>query len=75
MTGPVGDEMTDVNVKVPALEKLLDYVASGIGAVAGPILAKWKARRNAGARVIEAEGRCRHHADPCRCAGGGSTFS
>jgi len=50
--------VTDVNVnlKVPALEKLLDYAASGIGAVAGPMLAKWKACRNAGARVIEAEG-------------------
>lgn len=61
--------MTDVNVnlKVPALEKLLDYAASGIGAVAGPMLAGWKARRdaeakritgraNADARVIEAKG-------------------
>ena len=27
--------MVDLNVKVPALEKLLDYTASGIGAVAG----------------------------------------
>ena len=33
--------MVDVNVnlKVPALEKLVDYTASGIGAVAGPMLA------------------------------------
>ena len=29
--------MVDVNVKVPALEKLVDYTASGIGAVAGPM--------------------------------------
>ena len=29
----------DVNIKVPALEKLLDYAASGIGSVAGPMLA------------------------------------
>lgn len=59
--------MTDVNLKVPAFEKLLDYVASGIGAVAGPMLAGWKARRdaeakritartNADTRLIEAEG-------------------
>jgi len=27
----------DVNLKVPALEKLLDIVASGIGSVAGPM--------------------------------------
>ena len=45
--------MVDVNVKVPALEKLLDYTASGIGAVAGPMLAPWKARKEAKARLIE----------------------
>ncbi len=28
----------DVNIKGPALEKLLDYAASGIGSVAGPML-------------------------------------
>ncbi len=48
----------DVNVKftVPALEKLVDYAASGIGAVAGPMLAPWKAGREAKARRIEAGG-------------------
>ena len=45
--------MVDVNLKVPALEKLMDYVASGIGAVAGPMLAPWKARKEAEARRIE----------------------
>ena len=45
--------MVDVNLKVPALEKLLDYAASGIGAVAGTILAPWKARREAEARLIK----------------------
>ena len=45
--------MVDVNLKVPALEKLLDYAASGIGAVAGPMLAPWKARKEAEARRIE----------------------
>ena len=34
--------MVDVNLKVPALEKLVDYAASGIGAVAGPMLAPWE---------------------------------
>lgn len=44
--------MVDVNLKVPAIEKLLDYAASGIGAVAGPMLASWKARKEAEARLI-----------------------
>ena len=46
--------MVEVNLTVPALEKLVDYTASGIGAVAGPMLAPWKARREAEARLIEA---------------------
>ena len=46
----------DVNltVRVPALEKLTDYVASGIGSVAGSLLATWKARRMAEALQIQA---------------------
>ena len=40
--------------KVPAIEKLLDYTASGIGAVAGPMLLPWKTGREAKARIIEA---------------------
>lgn len=44
--------MVDVNLKVPALEKLLDYTASGIGAVAGPMLAPWRARQDAKAKLI-----------------------
>ena len=47
--------MVDVNLKVPALEKLMDYAASGIGAVAGPMLAPWKARKEAEARLIGAK--------------------
>ena len=35
--------MADLKLSVPAIEKLLDYVASGIGAVAGPVLLPWKA--------------------------------
>ena len=48
--------MVDVNLKVPALEKLMDYTASGIGAIAGPMLAPWKAGREAKAKLIEAKG-------------------
>ena len=41
---------------VPGLEKLIDVVASGIGSVAGPMLAPWRARREREAKLIEAEG-------------------
>lgn len=44
----------DLNVK--ALEKLLDYAASGIGSVAGSMLAPWRARREAQAKEIAAQG-------------------
>ena len=47
--------MVDVNVKVQALEMLLKYAASGIGAVAGPMLAPWRARKEAEAKLIETE--------------------
>ena len=46
----------DPNAMVRALEKLLDYTASGIGAVAGPMLAPWRARREAAALQIAAQG-------------------
>ena len=46
----------DVDIKVPALEKLLDYAASGIGSVAGPMLAPWKASRDARVKLISAQG-------------------
>ena len=45
--------MLDLNV--PAIEKLVDYTASGIGAIAGPILAPWRASREGKARVIVAK--------------------
>ena len=41
---------------VRALDKLLDYTASGIGAVAGPMLAPWQARREADALRIATQG-------------------
>ena len=46
----------DVNLRVPAIEKLLDYAASGIGSIAGPMLASWRARREANAKRIAAAG-------------------
>ena len=48
--------MVDVNVTltVPGFEKLVDVTASGIGAVAGPMLARWTARQHAAAKLIEA---------------------
>ena len=64
--------MVDVNImiKIPAVEKLLEYVASGIGASTGPMLAPWKARGTAKAAQIEAQGeaeakriKARGHAD------------
>ena len=47
--------MVDVNLKVRALEKLVDYTASGIGAVAGSMLAPWRARQDAKAKLIRAQ--------------------
>ena len=43
--------MPDLTMKVPAIEKLLDYTATGIGAVAGPMLANWKASREGRAKL------------------------
>ena len=45
-----------MNVSVPFLEKLLQYAASGIGSVAGPMLAPWKASREVKANKILALG-------------------
>ena len=42
-------------IKIKALAKLLDYTASGIGAVAGPMLATWKAGKEAEAKRITAQ--------------------
>ena len=48
--------MPDINLslKVPAIEKLIDYGASGVGAIAGPMLAPWRASREAQARLASA---------------------
>ena len=46
--------MAEINLKVPAVEKLMDYTAIGIGAVAGPMLAPWKASREGQAKLTSA---------------------
>ena len=46
----------DINLKIPAIEKLLDLTASGIGHhIARPYLAPWKARQEAKSKLIAAE--------------------
>ena len=35
--------MAEFEIKIPGIEKLLDYLASGVGAVAGPLLLPWRA--------------------------------
>ena len=47
--------MADITLTVPALDKLLDYVASGVGAIAGPLLAPWRASQEGKARVNTAK--------------------
>lgn len=44
-----------MNITVSAFEKLVDYAASGIGAVAGSMLAPWMAKQQAKAKSIEAK--------------------
>ena len=46
----------DLASLVPGIIKLAEYAASGIGSVAGPMLASWKARREANAKLIAAKG-------------------
>ena len=45
----------DITLKIPAIEQLLNLTASGIGSVAGPMLARWQARQLGKARQIAAE--------------------
>ena len=49
------DLSANANVKVSALDKLIDYVASGIGATAGVALAPWRASQEGKARIIAAK--------------------
>ena len=50
------DLNVNVTVKVPGLKKLSDVAASGIGAVAGSLLAPWMAKQQREAKRIEAMG-------------------
>ena len=45
----------NLSLKVPAIEKLIDYGASGVGVIAGPLLAPWKASREGKARLLASE--------------------
>lgn len=47
--------MAELPIKVPALGKLIEVVASGIGAVAGPVVARLTASMKAKTRRIETE--------------------
>ena len=42
---------------IPSIEKLIDVVASGIGAVAGPLLLPYKAKMQFKANIIKAKGK------------------
>ena len=46
----------DINVKVRAIEKLVDYTASGIGSTASFFFSRMVARRDAEARLISVKG-------------------
>ena len=46
--------MAEINITIPAIEKLLEYAASGVGAVGGSMLAPWRARHEAKAQIIRA---------------------
>lgn len=46
--------MPEIGLRVPALEKLVDYVASGVGAIAGPMMANWRANKEGKAKLTSA---------------------
>ena len=46
--------MSEIKITVPAVGQLLKYVASGVGAVGGSMLAPWRARQEAKAQIIRA---------------------
>ena len=49
----------DINVSVRAIEKLVDYTASGIGSTASFFFSRMLARRDAEARLVSADGEAR----------------
>lgn len=46
--------MAEIKITVPAVGQLLKYVASGVGAVGGSMLAPWRERQEAKAQIIRA---------------------
>ena len=49
--------MVDIKLEIPGFEQLVTATVSGIGAVGGPMLARWKARAEADALRIEGQGK------------------
>ena len=46
--------MVEFMAKVLGINKLLDYTASGVGAIAGPMVANWRASKEGKARITSA---------------------
>ena len=46
----------EIQIGIPAVEMLLHYAVSGIGSIAGPLTAGWRAQKEADAKVITARG-------------------
>ena len=46
--------MVEFVAKVLGINKLMDYTASGVGAIAGPMLANWRASKEGKARITSA---------------------
>ena len=46
----------EIQVRVSALDKMVDYIGSGIGSVAALMFARWIAKREAEAKIIGARG-------------------
>ncbi len=47
--------MAEIVLRIPAIEKLVDYTASGVGAIAGPLLLPWRAYMQGKADRISAK--------------------
>lgn len=45
-----------ISIRMPAIEKLIDVVAAGVGSIAGPLIAPWAAGRHARAAINAAKG-------------------
>ena len=45
----------EIEIRAKAIEKLIDYTASGVGSIAGPMIAPWQAERERKAKLIRAE--------------------